>query len=160
MRKAVTTKRPVAGQPEMSTRHAGAEPERPRGVWGDSAALRRFSKTRLMRRNPPAVSPAQEAAPGARTHSCPHHGHRRRVGPTLQTDAGRVGPSRPLSPLWVTYAAGPRGRRSDRLRSAFHGLSPGSDGGRPQAWAGPTAPEAPLQLRPLGGPAVTSVPLL
>lgn len=77
----------------------------------------------------------------------------------LQTDAGRVGPSRPLSPLWVTYAAGPRGRRSDRLRSAFHrlspgsdgGLSPGSDGGRPQAWAGPTAPEAPLQLRPLGG---------
>lgn len=77
----------------------------------------------------------------------------------MQTDAGRVGPSRPLSPLWVTYAAGPRGRRSDRLRSAFHrlspgsdgGLSPGSDGGRPQAWAGPTAPEAPLQLRPLGG---------
>lgn len=77
----------------------------------------------------------------------------------MQTDAGRVGPSRPLSPLWVTYAAGPRGRRSDRLRSAFHrlspgsdgGLSPGSDGGRPQAWAGPTAPEAPLQLRPRGG---------
>lgn len=77
----------------------------------------------------------------------------------MQTDAGRVGPSRPLSPLWVTYAAGPRGRRSDRLRSAFHrlspgsdgGLSPGCDGGRPQAWAGPTAPEAPLQLRPLGG---------
>lgn len=69
----------------------------------------------------------------------------------MQTDAGRVGPSRPLSPLWVTYAAGPRGRRSDRLRSAFHRLSPGSDGGRPQAWAGPTAPEAPLQLRPRGG---------
>lgn len=83
MRKAVSTKRPVAGQPERSTRHAGAEPERPRGVWGDSAALRHFSKTRLMRRNPLAVSPAQEAAPGARTHSCPHHGHRRRVGPSF-----------------------------------------------------------------------------
>lgn len=67
--KSLEDKAAMAGQPQR-TPALGGRVRVSAWVRGGSSALGRFSRTWLMKWNPRAVSPAQEAAPGAGT--CTH----------------------------------------------------------------------------------------